>query len=178
MRPDLQKGTICVKTYVTRFLNNQLLKHIKKQFCIHSKIWFVDLTNIIVIQVTCSKLSMKLKVNINCFHCWCTTVYVAGGISAIKTVLCLFLHHTKFTTYNLYNNILVKSTNQFLQCTYTCYIRITILYICKTVFWYVLTVFFPKSGHKCFDRSGPFLQIWSHLYITCMGPTLEMMPSI
>ena len=24
---------------------------------------------------------------------------------------------------------------------------------------------FHKQGHKCFDRSGPFLQIRSHIYI-------------
>ena len=37
----------------------------------------------------------------------------------IKTVLYLLSHHIKFITCNLYNNILVKSTNQFLQCTNT-----------------------------------------------------------
>ena len=34
----------------------------------------------------------------------------------IKTVLYLLSHHIKFATCSLYNNILVKSTNQFLQC--------------------------------------------------------------
>ena len=49
----------------------------------------------------------------------CTTVYVASSTLVIKTVFCLLLHHTKFGTCNLYNNISVKSSNQFLQCTYS-----------------------------------------------------------
>ena len=36
-------------------------------------------------------------------------------------MLCLLLHHTKFAIGNLYNNILVKSTNQFLQCSTNMY---------------------------------------------------------
>ena len=52
--------------------------------------------------------------------------------------------------------------------TYSCYICITILYyVYKTVLGYVLAMFFfHKSGHKCFDRSGPFLRIRSHLVIS------------
>ena len=38
--------------------------------------------------------------------------------------------------------------------TYSCYICITILYVYKL---------FLKSGHKCFNRSGPFLEIRSYL---------------
>ena len=45
------------------------------------------------------------------FDYWYTTVNVAISSS----VLCLLLHHTKFATCKLYNNIFVKSTNQFLQ---------------------------------------------------------------
>ena len=41
---------------------------------------------------------------------------VAISISVITTVLCLPLHYIEFATCNLYNNKLVKSTNQFLQC--------------------------------------------------------------
>ena len=35
MWPDLQKGTSSVEIFVTWFVNKPLLKHIKKQFCIH-----------------------------------------------------------------------------------------------------------------------------------------------
>ena len=49
--------------------------------------------------------------------------------------------------------------------TYSWYVCITILHVCKTGYCYVLTVFFQKSGQKCCDRSGPFLQIRSHIVL-------------
>ena len=57
-----------------------------------------------------------MKVDITLFlllmyYCLCSC-----SALVVKTVLRLLLHHTKFATCNLYNNILVKSTNQFLQC--------------------------------------------------------------
>ena len=60
--------------------------------------------------------------------CNCSTL-------AIKTVLCLLLYHAKFATCNLYNNILVKSTNQFLQCMMmiTQQILFTVILLCTDV---------------------------------------------
>ena len=35
----------------------------------------------------------------------------------------------------------------------------------QNCFWHILTVvLFHKSGHKCFDKSGPLLQMRSHIY--------------
>ena len=47
------------------------------------------------------------------YYCLCSC-----SALVVKTVLRLLLHYTNFSTCNLYNNILVKSTNQFLQCRY------------------------------------------------------------
>ena len=49
-------------------------------------------------------------------------------MSVIVTVLCLLLYHTNFATYN---NILVKSINQFLQCICIIIIYIVCCFICS-----------------------------------------------
>ena len=41
--PDLQKRTTSVKTFVTWFVKNQLLKHLKKQFFMHTVVIYAYL---------------------------------------------------------------------------------------------------------------------------------------
>ena len=43
--------------------------------------------------------------------------YINSSMLIIKTMLCPLTQHFEFATCNLYNNILIKSANQFLQCS-------------------------------------------------------------
>ena len=61
----------------------------------------------------------------------------------------------------------VKTSQKTSLHTYSYYICATIHdnYICVYTKGVLTVIPYHQKGHKCFDRSGPFLQIWSYIYI-------------
>ena len=51
---------------------------------------------------------------------------------------------------NICDLISEKTTVKTVLYTYSCYICITILYVCETVFWYVVTVVFSQMRSQMF----------------------------
>ena len=95
----------------------------------HCKNWFVDLANILLYRLYVANLI------------WCeskyNTVFITDIISIIfisnkNSVTSIFTSY-QFATCNLYNNTLIKSTNQFLQCAF-----IYLQTICSKEFYYII----------------------------------------
>ena len=100
-----------------------------------------DYTHIVGWMCTCLSFSLSLSLSLSL--CLSLYVYICDLICKKGPLLSKRLWPDLWTNYC--QNIL----------------NISVLYS----FFICLTVYFSRSGPKCFDRSGPFLHIYIHIYI-------------